>query len=333
MSPILKYEGPVLKVGESLAIVAALNGNHHVQSLILNNAALTDAPIKALADIFEEKGALTLHLSKLDLSRNPLGSHKALRVPRTSAGAIGDMVRIVGCSRVLTELRLCGVGLGDGDARALCSSLVATSARAMTKIDFSDNQLTDRSAKPLATVILKYERLLYLNLTGNWFTIRASEKLLKTVQQRERKEREEKERKRQIAAESLLPEPTAASFIRKTGSAYGNATISRTGSASRLSRTESASSKGNKEGERAPEATDSDTPADATARARFLLSTQSNRRTGLSRTIAAVTASVGNNEISRLGTQNSNFNRMPSDQSVFSRIASGCFAFSCFHAH
>ena len=325
MSPILKYEGPVLKVPDSLAMVAALHGNHHVQSLIITNAALAHAPIKALADIFEEKGALTLHLSKLDLSRNPLGSHKALRVPRTSAGAIGDIVRIVGCSRVLTELRLCGVGLGDGDARALCSCLVATSARAMTKIDFSDNQLTDRSAKPLSTVILKYERLLYLNLTGNWFTIRASEKLLKTVQQRERKEREEKERKRQIAAESLLPEPTPAPFIfiRKTGSAYGNAAISRSESASRLSRTESASSKENKEGERAPEPTESDIPADATARARFLLSTQSNRRTGLSRTIAAVTASVGTNEVSRVSTQNSNFNRMPSDESAFSRIASG----------
>lgn len=179
-------------------MMGGLRGNHHVQNIVLNKLGLVDASVRALTEVFEEMGPLQLKLREIDLSKNPIGFHKALRSPPTGLGAIGDVIKMINVSRVLSDLRLSGVGLGDRDARALCDALVATCGRVMTKIDWSDNNVGDRSAKSISRVILKYERLMYFNLTWNNFSSTGTATLHKAVAQREATEAEEKERQRRM---------------------------------------------------------------------------------------------------------------------------------------
>jgi len=86
---------------------------------------------------------------------------------------------------LLSELRISGVGLGDRDARAICDALVASRGTAISKLDFSNNFLGDRSSRGFRGVIRRCERLTYLNLTWNRFSTDGGAKILKAVVQRE----------------------------------------------------------------------------------------------------------------------------------------------------
>ena len=185
MNPLLKLENHTLKKKEACAMMGGLRGNHHIHGIVFNGLGLDDAAITEFTNILEEKGPLIMKLHRLDLSNNPIGFHKALRNPPTGHGAIGDIVKVLKISRVLSELRLSGVGLGDRDARAICDALVASRGTAISKLDFSNNFLGDRSSRGLKGVICKCDRLTYLNLTWNRFSTDGGAKILKAVVQRE----------------------------------------------------------------------------------------------------------------------------------------------------
>ena len=184
MSPLLKLENHQLKKKEACAMMGGLRGNHHVHGIVFNGLGLDDTAITDLTNILQEKGPILTKLHRLDLSNNPIGFHKALRNPPTGHGAIGDILKVLNLSRVLSELRLSGVGLGDRDARALCDLLIASKGNSMSKIDFSNNFLGDRSGRALRGVVLKCERLSYLNLTWNHFSPAGAAKILNAVEQR-----------------------------------------------------------------------------------------------------------------------------------------------------
>ena len=163
MNPLLKLENHTLKKKEACAMMGGLRGNHHIHGIVFNGLGLDDAAITEFTNILEEKGPLIMKLHRLDLSNNPIGFHKALRNPPTGHGAIGDIVKVLKISRVLSELRLSGI----------------------SKLDFSNNFLGDRSSRGLKGVICKCDRLTYLNLTWNRFSTDGGAKILKAVVQRE----------------------------------------------------------------------------------------------------------------------------------------------------
>ena len=119
-------------------------------------------------------------------------------------------MKIIGLSRVLSEIRLSGVGLGDRDGRALCKALVSTSGRAVSKLDLSNNFLGDSSSKSFAKLVLKYERLMYINLTWNRFSKSGTDVLQKAVARRHTEEEEEKQRQQRFMLELNDPVVTAA---------------------------------------------------------------------------------------------------------------------------